>query len=245
MHVVVADALCSHGEGGRPTSSHDGGIRRRRDGRRCPTLLRVVRRAHPDVAIVDIKMPPTHTDEGLQAAARIRNWPPRCRCAGALAVPRVRAARDAAARAHARAGRLPAQGSGLRRLAVLVDQSTPGAEGETVLDPTIVSSLFQHRRQHDPLAALSPHERDVLALVAEGLTNKAIAERLHIADRTVEAHITTISSSFASTKYPTRTVESSPSSPSSTPEDLEHVASSRAIESGPRRQMASHGATCC
>ena len=65
-------------------------------------------------------------------------------------------------------------------------------EGETVIDPTIVSTLFGRRRRNDPLRVLSPRERDVLALVAEGLSNKAIAKRLYVSERTVESHVTQI-----------------------------------------------------
>jgi serine/threonine-protein kinase len=74
----------------------------------------------------------------------------------------------------------------------LVDALRRVDEGETVVDPTIVSRLFGRHRDNDQLGTLTPREHDVLALVAEGRSNKAIGAQLHLADRTVEAHITQI-----------------------------------------------------
>ena len=149
-----------------------------------------MRRTEPDVAVVDIKMPPTHTDEGLQAAQRIREEHPGV---GVLVLSQYLESSYAMRLLETH----PEQVGYLLKerifaASVLLDAVRRVHEGETVIDPTIVSSLFRRRRQHDPLAALSPRERDVLALVAEGLTNKAIGERLYIADRTVEAHVTAI-----------------------------------------------------
>jgi DNA-binding NarL/FixJ family response regulator len=153
-------------------------------------LMRAVSRCRPDVAVVDIKMPPTHTDEGLVAAQRIRDEHPDI---AVLVLSQYLEPSYAMRLLEAHPEKV---GYLLKErvfaAAVLVDALRRVCDGETVVDPTIVSRLFGRRRDNDPLAALSPREHEVLALVAEGRSNKAIADRLHLADRTVEAHITQI-----------------------------------------------------
>jgi DNA-binding NarL/FixJ family response regulator len=144
----------------------------------------------PDVAVVDIKMPPTHSDEGLRAAQRIRDDHPDV---GVLVLSQYLESSYAMRLLETHPEKV---GYLLKErifaASVLLDAVRRVHEGETVIDPTIVSSLVRRQRQHGPLTDLTPRERDVLALVAEGLSNKAIGERLYIADRTVEAHVTAI-----------------------------------------------------
>jgi DNA-binding NarL/FixJ family response regulator len=154
------------------------------------SLLRYVRQARPDVAIIDIRMPPTHTDEGLVAAREIQDAHPEV---GVLVLSQyvepayaMRLIED-----HPeRVGYLLKDR--VFDVAILVDALRRIVDGETVIDPTIVSRLVGRRRREDPLFELTAREREVLGLVAEGMSNRAISARLVVTERTVEAHITQI-----------------------------------------------------
>jgi len=151
-------------------------------------LVSIVDRSRPDVVVVDIRMPPTHTDEGLVAAQHIRAAYPKV---GVLVLSQYVEAGYAMRLIEDRP-----EGVGyllkerVFDVAVLIDALRRIAEGETVVDPTIVSRLFGRRRTADPLDTLSERATQVLGLVAEGMSNHAIAARLHITERTVESHIT-------------------------------------------------------
>ena len=151
------------------------------------TLLRQVRLQRPDVAIVDIRMPPTHTDEGLVAAARIREEHPDT---GVLLLSHYVEPSYALRLLEEHPERI---GYLLKErvfdVANLVDALRRLVDGESVVDPTIVARLVGRRRRDDPLAELSQREREVLGLLAEGLSNRAISARLFVTERTVEAHI--------------------------------------------------------
>jgi DNA-binding NarL/FixJ family response regulator len=154
-------------------------------------LYALVERSRPDVAIVDIRMPPTHTDEGLQAAKRIRaRWPE----TGILVLSQFVQARYAVellANGTERVGYLlKDRVSDLEELATSVRRI---GEGGSVLDPSVVAQLVgQRRKGDDPLEHLTERELEVLALMAEGRSNKAIGERLFISEHTVEKHVKSI-----------------------------------------------------
>jgi DNA-binding NarL/FixJ family response regulator len=153
-------------------------------------LLRKVGAHKPDVAIVDVKMPPTHTDEGLRAAAEIRERHPDV---GVLVLSQYLEegyALDLLSSSAERMGYLLKD-----RVADLdrfVDAVRRVGEGGSALDPEVVSRLLGRRRREDPLEELSPREREVLSLMAEGRSNHAIAEALVVTERAVEKHVTSI-----------------------------------------------------
>jgi len=150
-------------------------------------LLRSVRLTNPDVAIVDIKMPPTHTDEGLVAAKEIRASHPQT---GVLVLSHYLESIYALRLLEEHPERV---GYLLKErvsdIAVLAEALNRIADGECVLDPTIVSRLLNRPREQSPLGELTERERDVLELIAEGRSNKAIGARLYLSPKTVETHI--------------------------------------------------------
>jgi DNA-binding NarL/FixJ family response regulator len=148
-------------------------------------LLAAVTEHRPDVAIVDIRMPPTHTDEGLAAAMRIRSTQPETAVLVLSQYVEPRYARRLLADQPAGAGYLLKER--VSDIAVLIDALHRVTDGECVLDPTIVARLMSRRRPSSKLARLSEREHDVLQLLAEGRSNSAIAAQLFIAERTVES----------------------------------------------------------
>ena len=144
----------------------------------------------PDVAVVDVRMPPTLTDDGLRAALEIRRRLPDI---GVLVLSQY-VAEDLAAELLGDS----AKGTGyllkdrVADVETFLDAFTRVAEGGSALDPEVVAAMLGRRRRDDPLADLTPREHEVLALMAEGRSNRAIAERLVVTERAVENHVTGI-----------------------------------------------------
>jgi DNA-binding NarL/FixJ family response regulator len=153
-------------------------------------LLRHVAMHHPDVAIVDIKMPPTNTDEGLRAAKQIREKHPKV---GVLVLSQYVEPGYA----------LELLGESAEGVGYLLKDRISDVEdflaavrrvgdGGSALDPAVVSELVGRRRRDDPVDELTPREREVLELMAEGRSNQAIADKLVVTPRAVEKHVTSI-----------------------------------------------------
>jgi DNA-binding NarL/FixJ family response regulator len=154
------------------------------------TLMDVVERHSPDLAVVDVRMPPTHTDDGLRAALQIRQrWP----AVGILVLSQYveeryateLLANDSSGLGYLLKDRIADVGdflAGVQRV----------GEGGTALDPEVVAQLLARTRRRDPIERLSPRERDVLGLMAEGRSNSAIARELVVSDGAVEKHVSNI-----------------------------------------------------
>jgi DNA-binding NarL/FixJ family response regulator len=153
-------------------------------------LMLKVRSYDPNVAVVDIRMPPTHTDEGLRAAQEIREKHPGV---GVLVLSQyVEAAYAMELLSESAEGvgyLLKDRVSDVKEFADAVRRV---GDGGSALDPTIVSQLVGRRRSDDPIDQLTPREREVLGLMAEGRSNSGIAERLVVTERAVEKHVTSI-----------------------------------------------------
>ena len=153
-------------------------------------LLRKVRAHKPDVAVVDIRMPPTQTDEGLRAAHVIREELPDT---GVLVLSQYVEegyAMDLLSESAEGVGYLLKDR--VADVERFVDSVRRVAEGGSALDPEVVSQMLGRRRAEDPLAELTPREREVLGLMAEGRSNHAIADELVVTERAVEKHVTGI-----------------------------------------------------
>ena len=153
-------------------------------------LLRKVGSHKPDVAVVDVRMPPTHTDEGLRAAHRIRSEQPGTAVLVLSQYVEEAYALDLLSESTERTGYL------LKDRVSDVDTFTDAvrrvANGGSALDPEVVALLLGRRRREDPLESLTAREREVLGLMAEGRSNNAIAEALVVTERAVEKHVTSI-----------------------------------------------------
>src|SRR6478735_8533738 len=156
----------------------------------APDLRRKVRGHHPDVAIIDVRMPPDLTDDGLRAAIEIRREQPEV---GVLMFSQHLVERyvnelvgdDARGVGYVLKHRIA-------DLGYFIDAVRTVGSGGTALDPEVVARMLGRRRRTDPLEALTPREREVLALMAEGLSNNGIAERLTVGPPAVEKHVTSI-----------------------------------------------------
>lgn len=153
-------------------------------------LIDAVRRDPPDLAIIDLRMPPTHTSEGIDTAIALRQLVPQV---GLLLLSQHVEAHHAL--------RLMtdfSRGVGyllkdrVTDLAGFVVDARRVAAGEVVIDAELVSRLVARRREHDPLSGLTEREREVLALMARGLSNIALSEELHVSPKTVETHVRSV-----------------------------------------------------
>ena len=186
MRVVIADDALVTREGIARLLS-DAGVEIAALAGDAHDLLHAVKSHAPDAAIVDIRMPPTHTDEGLHAAQRIRAEHP---ATAVLVLSSYLEAEFAATLLQHGAGHAGyLLKDRVRHVAVLVDALRRITEGETVVDSAIVARLMGRCRREDPLVELTAREREILGLIAEGYSNGGIARRLVVTERTVESHV--------------------------------------------------------
>ena len=189
MRVVIADdaTIVRAGLG---AMLAEGGVETVAEAGDADALLEAVERCRPDAAVVDIRMPPTHTDEGIVAARRIRERHPRT---GVLVLSQ---ALESSYAMRLLTENPSSVGYLLKErvadVTMLVDALERVVSGESVVDPAIVQHLLSQVRRSDPLAVLTEREREVLAAMAEGRSNQGIAERLFLSDRTIETHVSRI-----------------------------------------------------
>lgn len=153
-------------------------------------LLNRIRVERPDIAIVDIRLPPTHSDEGMRAALRIRRDYPEVAVLVLSQYVELGLAMQLLSDSAERVGYLLKDRIG--NVAEFLDAVRRVAEGGSALDPQIVSTLLRRRRNDDPMQRLTPREREVLELMAAGTSNAGIADRLVITQRAVEKYVSSV-----------------------------------------------------
>jgi len=153
-------------------------------------LLELVARSEPDAALIDIKMPPTHTDEGLRAAVTIRELHPRTAVLLLSSYLEVRYAEALLENHPAGSGYLLKDR--VYDVGVVGDALRRVSTGECVIDSGIISLLLRRSRERNPLDALTERERQILSLMAQGYSNDSICNQLVISRRTVESHVSSV-----------------------------------------------------
>jgi DNA-binding NarL/FixJ family response regulator len=153
-------------------------------------LLRKARGHKPDVAVIDVRMPPDNTDDGLRAAIAIRGEQPETAVLVLSQYIEEQYAVELIGEAHEGVGYLLKER--VTDVGTLVDAVHRVAGGGSVIDPEVVSRLLRRHRQQDPIEVLSDREREVLGLMAEGRSNHAIATQLVVTERAIEKHVTSI-----------------------------------------------------
>jgi DNA-binding NarL/FixJ family response regulator len=153
-------------------------------------LLALVERERPDVAVIDVRMPPSHSTEGLEAASQIRARHPGIAILMLSQYVETRYAIDLLRDNPSGVGYLLKDR--VTRVADLAEAVRRVAAGGSVIDPEVVARLLGRQRRHSPLDELTRREREILGLIAEGRSNRAIAERLGLELKTVEGHVRTI-----------------------------------------------------
>jgi len=189
VRVVIADDSVLLREGLARVLT-DGGFDVVAQAANADELRQATRRFKPDVAIVDVRMPPTHTDEGARAAIEIRAEQPEV---GVLVLSQVI---EAAHALRLFSERPEGFGYLLKDRVLEIDDFLDSVrrvgKGGTAIDPEVIGQLVGRRREDDPLEDLTPREREVLGLMAEGLSNRGICEKLVVSPKTVETHVNSI-----------------------------------------------------
>jgi DNA-binding NarL/FixJ family response regulator len=189
MRVMIAEDSVLLREGlARLLSEHDMEVVGTADN--ADKLLVLVKDDPPDVVITDIRMPPTHTDEGLRAALSIRAQHPQVAVLVLSQYVEVPLAMQLLGESAAGVGYLLKDR--VSHINEFVDAVQRVAEGGSAIDPTIVSALLSKQRNRDPVDRLTPREREVLALMAEGKSNQGIADEFYITLRAVEKYVSSI-----------------------------------------------------